>query len=129
MPKIKRLVLAGIIAACCSQPARAEDLLQVYRQAQESDPVLKAATASREAAQETKPQARALLLPSVGATVEQGNTFMSVETFDDREGFTFTMQIFTDEKPAYYEFANKTKTMTGAEVFAAFASDANQAKG
>ena len=61
--------------------------------------------------------------------VEQGHTFMSVETFDDREGFTFTMQIFTDEKPDYYAFANKTKTMTGAEVFTAFASDANQAKG
>ena len=32
-----------------------------------------------------------------------------------------TSQIFIDEKPAYYDFANKTKNMTGAEVFAAFA--------
>lgn len=61
--------------------------------------------------------------------VEQDSIFMSLETFDDRQGFSFAMQIFTDEKPGYYEFANKTKTMTGAEVFAAFSSDANQAKG
>ncbi len=75
MPKVHRLVLAGIIAALGGHPAGAEDLLQVYRQAMDSDPVLKAAAASREAAQETKPQARALLLPNVGVTAEQGRTF------------------------------------------------------
>jgi outer membrane protein len=75
MPKVHRLVLAGMIVALCGQPAGAEDLLQVYRQAMESDPVLKAAAASREASQEAKPQARALLLPNVGVTAEQGRTF------------------------------------------------------
>ena len=52
---------------------------------------------------------------------------VSAEAFDDRDGFAFTSQIFVDEKPAYYDFANKTKMQTGAEVFAEFA-DA-QAKG
>lgn len=75
MSKFHRLVLVGIIAAACGQPASADDLLQVYRQAQDNDPVLKAAIASRDASQEAKPQARALLLPSVGATVEQGHSF------------------------------------------------------
>jgi outer membrane protein len=75
MSKLPRLVLAGIVAALCAQPAAAENLLDVYRQAMESDPVLKAAVASRDAAQEAKPQARALLLPSIGASVEQGQTF------------------------------------------------------
>ena len=46
---------------------------------------------------------------------------VSAETIDDKSGFEFTMQIFVDEKPPYYDFANKTKMMTGAEVFAAFA--------
>ena len=32
----------------------------------------------------------------------------------------FDHQIFIDEKPAYYDFANNTKNMTGAEVFAQF---------
>ena len=55
---------------------------------------------------------------------------VSAEAFDDRSGFAFTSQIFIDEKPAYYDFANKTHNMTGAEVFAAFAPpDAGQAKG
>lgn len=75
MPKAHHLVLAGMIAALCSLSVQAEDLLQVYRQAFDSDPVLKAAAASREAVQENKPQARALLLPSAGVTVEQGRTF------------------------------------------------------
>ncbi|MBS1224642.1 MAG: hypothetical protein H6R24_1320 [Proteobacteria bacterium] len=75
MPKAHHLVLAGIIATLCGSPAGAADLLQVYRQALDSDPVLKAAAASREATQETRPQARALLLPNVGVTAEQGSTF------------------------------------------------------
>ena len=55
---------------------------------------------------------------------------VSVEAFDDRGGFSMNSQIFIDERPNYYDFANKTKMMTGAEVFAAFASaDAGQAKG
>ena len=34
------------------------------------------------------------------------------------------------DKPPYYEFANKTHNMTGAEVFAAFAPPTDgQAKG
>lgn len=39
--------------------------------------------------------------------------------FDTGE-FALDVQIFTDEKPAFYDFANQTKTMTGAEVFAVF---------
>mgnify|MGYP000571980733 FL=1 len=33
----------------------------------------------------------------------------------------FDCQIFSDEKPDYYDFADQTKMMTGEEVFAAFA--------
>lgn len=47
--------------------------------------------------------------------------FVSAEAFDDVKDITFTTQIFIDEKPSYYDFANKTRTMTGAEVFALFA--------
>ena len=51
---------------------------------------------------------------------------VSAEAFDENPRFEFTSQIFVDEKPAYYEFANETKELTGAEVFAAF--QASQAK-
>ena len=47
--------------------------------------------------------------------------YASAEAFDDCDGYAFKSQIFIDEKPAYYDFANKTQNMTGAEVFAAFA--------
>src|SRR5262245_6429528 len=55
--------------------------------------------------------------------------FGSSEAFDDHSGMSFTSQVFIDEKPAYYDFANKTAEMTGAEVFAAFAPPDDGAKG
>lgn len=53
--------------------------------------------------------------------IDKGMYFVSAEAFDDVTDVTFTSQIFIEEKPAYYEFANKTHNLTGAEVFAAFA--------
>jgi hypothetical protein len=62
--------------------------------------------------------------------VQNGNSYASAEAFDDRAGYALTSQVFIDEKPAYYDFANKTHNMTGAEVFAAFAPpDTGPAKG
>ncbi|ACK71316.1 glutathione-dependent formaldehyde-activating GFA [Gloeothece citriformis PCC 7424] len=47
--------------------------------------------------------------------------------FDSSEAFVLEHQIFIDEKPEYYSFANKTKNMTGAELFAQFSpSDQSQ---
>jgi hypothetical protein len=54
--------------------------------------------------------------------VGKSHYFVSAEAFDDPKDFDFTSQVFIDEKPAYYEFANATKTMTGPEVFAAFSA-------
>ncbi len=48
---------------------------------------------------------------------------VSVHTFDDAADFEFATQIFIDKKPGNYEFANQTKNMTEAEVFAMFAPD------
>ena len=36
------------------------------------------------------------------------------------EDFEFDHQIFVEEKPEYYKFANETHDMTGEEVFAMF---------
>ncbi|MEX1148116.1 MAG: GFA family protein, partial [Sphingomonadales bacterium] len=38
----------------------------------------------------------------------------------DTAGLTFTSQIFIDEKPDFYAFANQTRDLTGAEAFAEF---------
>jgi hypothetical protein len=46
---------------------------------------------------------------------------VSAQAFDDPSIFEFTSEIFVDEQPANYAFANQTHKMTGAEVFALFA--------
>jgi hypothetical protein len=51
----------------------------------------------------------------------QNKYFMPVGIFEGVEQFVFDHQVFIDEKPAYYCFANQTQNMTGAEVFAMFA--------
>ena len=43
------------------------------------------------------------------------------DLFDGLEGLEFDHQIFIDQKPDFYTFANKTHTMTGEEVFAQYA--------
>lgn len=40
--------------------------------------------------------------------------------FDGDEGFVLEHQVFIDEKPEYYSFANQTSNLTGAELFAQF---------
>nr|WP_256371442.1 GFA family protein [Stappia sp. ES.058] len=46
---------------------------------------------------------------------------VSAQAFDDPRVFAFTSEIFIDEKPDSYSFADSTQKMTGAEVFALFA--------
>lgn len=48
--------------------------------------------------------------------------FMPVGLFDNLDDIVFDHQVFIDDKPKYYDFANKTKNMTGEEVFAQFSS-------
>lgn len=49
------------------------------------------------------------------------HTSVAAQAFDDPARFDFTREIFIDEKPDNYAFANQTKQMTGAEVFALYA--------
>jgi outer membrane protein len=58
-------VLVAMLAVLFAGVATAEDLLQVYREAQKSDPALAAARSQWEATQERVPQARSALLPNV----------------------------------------------------------------
>ena len=70
MPKFNRrlAVIALSLALGVPVAVRAEDLMQVYREAQQYDPVLASARASWSSTQERVPQARAGLLPNVGLT-------------------------------------------------------------
>ena len=42
--------------------------------------------------------------------------------FQDQE-FTFSSEIFIDEKPSYYEFGNQTNQLTGQQVFEQYSPD------
>ena len=49
-----------------------------------------------------------------------GQYFIPVGLFEQQQGFVFDHQVFIDKKPGYYAFANRTKDMTEAEVFALY---------
>lgn len=46
---------------------------------------------------------------------------VSAQAFDNPAVFKLTGEIFVDEQPANYAFANETTRMTGPEVFALYA--------
>lgn len=50
-----------------------------------------------------------------------GQHFVPAGLFEQE--FHFDHQIFIDEKPEYYSFADKTKDLTGAQVFAEFSGE------
>ncbi|KAB0682112.1 GFA family protein [Aureimonas leprariae] len=46
-----------------------------------------------------------------------------LSAFDDPSRFRFTSEIYIDEKPATYAFANDTRKMTGSEFLASVAGE------
>lgn len=52
-----------------------------------------------------------------------GGHHLPMGLFDIDDELKMTLQVFVDERPGYYEFANDTEEMTGAEVFAKFGGD------
>jgi hypothetical protein len=53
--------------------------------------------------------------------VESSDYQIAAGLFDDQSMLRMSLQVFTDSKPEFYEFANETKMMTSAEVIAMFA--------
>ena len=53
---------------------------------------------------------------------ESGQHMVPVGLFDNQEQFVFNHQVFIDKKPSFYDFSNKTKDMTEAEVFEMYGS-------
>jgi hypothetical protein len=52
---------------------------------------------------------------------QDGQYALPLGLLDEGPAWSFAEEIFIDEQPGYYEFANPTRRMTGAEAFAAFA--------
>lgn len=45
---------------------------------------------------------------------------LPVGLFDEQQDWLLDHQVFIDEKPAFYSFAEQTKNLTGEQVFAQF---------
>lgn len=52
--------------------------------------------------------------------LEGGSYAIPAGLLDDASGFALAMQIFIDEKPAYYSLAEPVPSLTGAQVSAAY---------
>ena len=74
MIRIRSLSLAVLLATAASA-AQADDLMQVYRDARASDPTLAGAEATKLATDENVDQARAQLLPQIGASLGFTRTY------------------------------------------------------
>jgi outer membrane protein len=94
--KHRLISVAAVTLLALAAPANATDLIEMYRQALENDPLLLEAEANRRAAEEGRPQAFAALLPTVDWSGQVDDS--------DAEG-TFTRQatpldpIVTTENP------------------------------
>ncbi len=65
MQRVAATLFTGTVLLLGSTATQAENLLEIYRSAQESDPQLLAAEAGNQAAQEVRAQSRAALLPQL----------------------------------------------------------------
>ena len=54
---------------------------------------------------------------------ENNQYFVPVGLFQDSADFVFDHQVFIEERPDYYCFANETKDMTGEELFAQYTNE------
>jgi len=59
--------------------------------------------------------------------VEADHYVLCAGILDDQAGLALTSQVFIDDKPDFYDFANETRNMTGAEVFAMYAPAGDEA--
>jgi outer membrane protein len=81
--------LAAALGPLLAIPARGEDLMQIYRDAVQNDPLLASAQANWQATQEVLPQAKAGLLPNAGATgTFSGNHYETQIKSDPPTNFT-----------------------------------------
>jgi len=113
--------------AAATPPARAENLIDIYRLAQQNDPAFQAAEATYRADSEILPQARSALLPAIGATADRTRT----ETSQAAPGVAFTLEGSTTyysneygvrlaqplfDYPAYKQYGQAKESVARAEL-------------
>jgi outer membrane protein len=86
---LRKTLLLALALGAIAAPARAEDLLQVYRDAQRYDAVYSGARSALEAGREKLPQGRALLLPSLNLSANATRTENNLESKDPAVAASF----------------------------------------
>src|SRR5438105_14633712 len=125
---IKKVVLAAAIAAA-SLDVTAEDLVQVYRDAQRYDAVYSGARYALEAGREKLPQGRALLLPTLGLTGSATKSRIDSESRDPAtapnlnflrrpqvDGYTLTFSQPVFRLQNWYQFEQGEQQLRQAEA-------------
>lgn len=90
---MKKSLLAVLVGIQLAAPAAADDLLQLYREARQTDPGLASARATYQATQERIPQAQAGLLPNVAVAGSASYTIPDSTVQPTLPGFTKTTQV------------------------------------
>ncbi|TDK22967.1 hypothetical protein E2F46_12510 [Luteimonas aestuarii] len=119
---IRRLLPLALASALCSAPVFAEDLMQTYELARQSDPVLSVAESQRLIDREGAVQARASLLPQVSGTVDFGrgyNAGSSVRESSRTYGARASQTVFNWSAINQYRSAREFDAAGGYDLEAA----------
>ena len=82
------LVVGGLVLGLAAGPALAEDLMSIYKDALQQDPVYTGAKSAYAASKERLPQSRALFLPNINATANTTYNSTDIRYEPRPAGFT-----------------------------------------
>jgi len=88
MRKSIRFSLLALAIAGLPALTQAEDLMQIYQQARQADTTLAISEANRGATEENVPQARAALLPQIGASLSYNHSDSATNSIGPVQDFT-----------------------------------------
>lgn len=133
-PRVPLLVSSILLfgaAYSFAMSARAEDLLDVYRLAQQNDTQLRAARAQLNAQLELKPQARARLLPTLNLNADYTQTRSEVDAGSGtvKDSYPSNAVSLTLTQPLYHADALAQQDQADAQVGAAMANFKAQEQG
>jgi outer membrane protein len=119
IPQCRSIRAAAFLLVAAAFPVAAEDLVQVYRDAQRYDAVYTGARYSLDAGRERVPQARALLLPSLNVTANAAAVRIEQESTNEviappfvrsptTRGYTFSLSqpVYRPQNFAQYQQAD-----------------------
>lgn len=114
---IKPLIAALLLAGASS--AQAENLMDIFQLAAQNDPTLRAAAASRDATLESRPIAKANLLPQISAAASTTNHYQSSDYNGKSFSLSLTQSIYDAANYAGLRQADEQVAQAQAEFGAA----------